>query len=125
MTSQEALKTFWLEAPEGKLCGREQAKAWALREVWQAEGKSKYGLLSFVASKLKKQQDGEPKGEAPCVNTVKEFFEKIDDDPDWHPGKHSGAKRGPKRVLRGVKLTAIQSAAKRIKAEDDEALKLH
>ena len=120
MTSQEALKTFWLEAPEGKLCGREQAKAWALREVWQAEGKSKYGLLSFVASKLKKQQDGEPKGEAPCVNTVKEFFEKIDEDPDWHPGKHSGAKRGPKRVLRGVKLTAIQSAAKRIKAEDDE-----
>jgi hypothetical protein len=34
MPSQEELRDFWLRAPEGKLCGREQAKAWALREVW-------------------------------------------------------------------------------------------
>ena len=120
MTSQEALQTFWLEAPEGKLCGREQAKAWALREVWLEDGKGKYGMLAFVASRLKKMQDGEPKGGAPCLNAVKEFFEKMDADPSWFPGKHSGAKRGPKRVLRGGKVSAIVAAAKRIKAEDDE-----
>ena len=30
---------LWLSAPEGKLCAREQAKAWAFREAWRAEGK--------------------------------------------------------------------------------------
>lgn len=39
MASQEDLASLWLEAPEGKLCGREQAKAWALREVWRADEK--------------------------------------------------------------------------------------
>ena len=37
MLSQEELRIVWLQSPEGKLCGREQAKAWALREVWRAE----------------------------------------------------------------------------------------
>ena len=45
-----ALSDLWLVAPEGKLCAREQAKAWALREAWRAEGKGAYGLLSFVAA---------------------------------------------------------------------------
>ena len=105
MSSQNELRSFWLEAPEGKLCGREQAKAWALREVWQEEGKAKYGVFSFIANKLQKTQDGDPTGDAPTVNSVKDFFEKIDADPNWYPGKHSGAKMGPKRVLRGVKVT--------------------
>ena len=46
MSSQEALKAAWLEAPEGKLSGREQAEAWALREVWQEEGRGKYGMVA-------------------------------------------------------------------------------
>ena len=44
MPSQVELCDFWLHAPEGKLCGREQAKAWALREVWLAEEKPLYGM---------------------------------------------------------------------------------
>ena len=36
----------WLEAPDGSLCAREQAKAFALREMWLAEGKSTYGMLA-------------------------------------------------------------------------------
>ena len=49
MPTQEELKYFWLTSAEGNLCGREQAKAWALREVWQQEGKSPYGMLPFIA----------------------------------------------------------------------------
>ena len=120
MASQEALRSLWLEGKEGGLCGREQAKAWALREVWRSEGKGKYGMVTFVASRLVKMKDGVPRGDAPTVNSVKEFFEKIDEDPDWFPGKHCGKPRGPKRLLTGVRVTAIASAAKRIKAEDDE-----
>ena len=38
MAAQEALQKLWLEGWDDRLCGREQAKAWALREVWQEEG---------------------------------------------------------------------------------------
>ena len=51
---------------------------------------------------------------------VKEFFAKVDMDQDWFPGKATDSQRGPKRILRGVKVTAIVSAAKRIKAAGDE-----
>ena len=120
MTSQDDLRALWLEAPEGKLCGREQAKAWALREVWRSEGKSDYGMCTYIASKLKKTANGRPTGAAPGVSAVKEFFDKIDIDPDWFPGNANGTRGGPRRVLRGAKVTAIVSAAKRLKAEGEE-----
>ena len=52
------LRDIWLRAPEGKLGGREQAKAWALREVWRAEGKGDYGMYTIIASKVKKSVRG-------------------------------------------------------------------
>jgi len=54
MFSQDERRALWLQAPEGKLCGREQAKAWALREVWRAEGKGDYGMYLFIVGKVKK-----------------------------------------------------------------------
>ena len=121
MASPEVLKNLWLQAPEGKLCGREQAKAWALREVWQDQEKSSYGMLPFIASRLCKMADGKPTGEPPSKQAVEQLFEKIDADQEWFPGKHSDATRGPKRVLVGCKVTGIVSACKRIKAEGDDA----
>ena len=75
MTSQEDLAALWLNAPEDRLCGREQAKAWALREVWRADGKGKHGMLTFIASKLQKTKDSLPQGDPPgvCCETVSEF----------------------------------------------------
>ena len=122
MSSQNELESLWLQAPEGKLCGREQAKAWALREVWKSEGKGDYGMLTFIASKLMKNKDGKPSpNEQPTKGSVKEFFEKIDADASWFPGKQSDTRRGPKRVLSGVKITAIVSACKKMRKEEDEA----
>ena len=122
MSSQNELESLWLQAPEGKLCGREQAKAWALREVWKSEGKGDYGMLTFIASKLMKNKDGKPSpNEQPTKGSVKEFFEKIDADANWFPGKQSDTRRGPKRVLSGVKITAIVSACKKMRKEEDEA----
>ena len=124
MPSQEELRSFWLQAPDGKLCGREQAKAWALREVWRAEGKGDWGMYTFIAGKVKKMFQEEPNGASPSVPSIKEFFKeffkKVDGDPNWFPGKASDTKRSPKRILRGSKVTAIASAAKRIKAEGEE-----
>ena len=49
MTAQAQLRQSWNGSVDGRLCGREQAKAWALREVWRSEGKRDYGLFEFVA----------------------------------------------------------------------------
>ena len=120
MGTQETLKKFWLQAPEGRLCAREQAKAWALREVWREEGKGDHGLYCWVASKVKKTKNGKPAGARPTSSAMEQFFEKVDADGDWYPGKQTSTKRGPKRVLAGAKVTAIVSAAKRLKAEGQE-----
>ena len=63
---------------------------------------------------------GKPVGASPSNNAIQEFFQKIDSDAEWFPGKASDTKRGPKRLLRGPKVTASVSAAKRLKAEGDE-----
>ena len=65
MASQATLRELWLQGPEERLCGREQAKAWALREVWVAEGKGAYGLCTLVASKVRKTKNGKPTGPPP------------------------------------------------------------
>ena len=120
MSTQADLRDLWLQAPEGKLCAREQAKAWALREVWRAEGKGTYVMYPFIAGKVSKMSGGQPSGGPPGASALQEFFDKVDKDPEWFPGKTTGTRRGPKRVLRGVKVTAIASAAKRLKAEGEE-----
>ena len=61
------MSDLWLVAPEGKLCAREQAKAWALREAWRAEGKGAYGLLSVVAARVKTTRNGKPAGACPTA----------------------------------------------------------
>ena len=86
MTALEQLEDLWLSAPEGKLCAREQARAWALREIWVAEGKGQHGLYTFVANRVQTTKDGKPKGGAPVSQSIKDFFEKVDADPNWFPG---------------------------------------
>ena len=121
MAALAALSRAWFAAKEGGLCGREQARAWALREVWREERSSDYGMLSFVASRVRKTKDGAPAGDHPAPQSIGEFFERVDADPEWHPGKLAeGARRGRKRVLRGPKQTAIVAAAKRLKKQGDE-----
>jgi len=120
MAAPATLQEAWLGAQDGRLCPREQARAWALREVWREEGKGSYGLQSFVASKVKTNKDGKPIGKALTKQSIGEFFAKLDDGPEWYPGKTSGEARGPKRLLRGSKATAIVSAAKRLKSEGPE-----
>ena len=63
-SKQDMLRSAWLDAEEGYLSGREQAKAWALREIWSKDGKGEYGMYSFIASKVKKTRNGKPNG--PC-----------------------------------------------------------
>ena len=85
MSAQEALRSAWLNGTEDRLCGREQAKAWALREVWLEQGNTMYGCYSFVAERVRKTKDGKPTGDHPSKGALGEFFQKVDSDPDWFP----------------------------------------
>ena len=58
---------FWLHAADGHLCGREQAKARALREVWMETNESTYGMLPLIAQRLRKNLSGKPAGAAPSA----------------------------------------------------------
>ena len=120
MSAQETLKECWLGGVEDRLCAREQAKAWALREVWLEDKESTYGLYEFVAKRVRKTKNGKPKGAHPNGESIREFFQKVDCDSEWFPGKHNDKKRGPKRILVGPKKSAIAAAAKRIKIEVGE-----
>ena len=101
--------------PAGHLCALEQAKAWALREVWAEEGKSNYGMLAFVAKRVVKND-----GSRPTTQALAQLFERIDSDDEWFPGKQNGEKRGRKRVLSGAKASAVCRAAKAIKSAGSE-----
>ena len=132
--AQTVLRDAWLGGQEDRLCAREQAKAWALREVWREEKKEKagndkkqdskrseYGMLTFVADRVRKTTSkGMPTGDHPASESMKEFFTKIDEDSEWHPGKHCGGKRGPERILKGGKKNGVIQAAKKIKRDGGE-----
>ena len=88
--AQRALAQLWRQARDGSLTPWSQAKAWALREVWkETHGDKTYGLLSHVASRLKKQGGGKP-----STSAVSQLYEKMDSDADWFPGKFYGSLGG-------------------------------
>ena len=65
MSQESSLRSAWLGTADGRLCVREQAKAWALREVWQDEGKPAYGMFTWIASRVKTTLNGKPVGPSP------------------------------------------------------------
>ena len=63
-SQQALLRSAWLDAKDGSLSGREQAKAWAMREIWKGDGKPKHGMQIYIAWKLKKKGGGSPSSPA-------------------------------------------------------------
>ena len=95
-SKQDMLRSAWLDAKEGSLSGKEQAKAWALREIWRDAGKADHGMKTFIAGKLKKKGGGSPSSGA-----VKQFFEKVDADDDWSLGKRNYEDVGAPSMMSG------------------------
>ena len=112
---QETLKRLWLGGRKGTLCAREQARAWALRERWVHEEDNTYGMGEAIAKRVKKVGGGHP-----TPGAVMKLFAKVDEDSDWFPGKLYGERGGRKRVLVGVKATAVAASAKAQKTGGQE-----
>ena len=75
---QELLKEAWLGGAEGHLSALTQARAWALREVWQDDKKPQYGMLTYIAGKLQKVGKGRKSGGCTTNESLRQFFAKID-----------------------------------------------
>lgn len=112
---QEALREAWLNGRDGNLNARSEAKAWALREVWRNDKETDWGLQSFVASCLKKIGGG-----TPTQGAISKLFAKIDDDPEWFPGKSSQRTFGVKPALSAQAKQAIARSAMAMKGRKHE-----
>ena len=113
--SQDALRRLWHGGQEGRLSAWEVAKALGLRE---ASKELHDGTLNlpWVAQRLKKIGGGRP-----STAGLLQLYAKIDADPDWFPGKHTGAKRGPKPLFNSAKRRCVAEsmmAQKRNRGED-------
>ena len=107
---QDLLRSAWFEAKHGSLSGREQAKAWALREIWKDDGKADHGMKVYIAEKLKKSGGG-----SPSATAVRQFFENIDADDDWFPGKANYHNVGTASVMTGQQRAALARCAMTMK----------
>ena len=92
MVAASALRTMWCEGKKGKMCPKEQAKAWALREAWrELHGESTYGMCKWIAARV--FTVGNPP-KHPSIAAVQQFLDKVIEDPEWHPGKMYGKPAG-------------------------------
>ena len=115
-TQQDLLRSAWLEGRTGYLSAWSEAKLWAVREVWRADKESDHGLQTFAANLVTKVGTNEH----PTQRAVGLFYEKIDADPDWFPGKNNRAKFGPDKALGGQQVSAIARSAQAMKARGAE-----
>ena len=109
-SQQDLLRKAWTGGRTGYLSALSEAKAWALREVWRAEGKGDWGMTSFVAQRVQKIGGGKPGQPA-----ISKFFQKVDSDSQWFPGKSSQTDFGPDPALSGQCKNAIAQAAMAMK----------
>ena len=114
--TQELLKQAWLEGRAGYLSAWSEAKLWAVREIWRAEKESDHGLQTFAASLVTKVGANDH----PSQRAVGLFYEKVDADPEWFPGKTCRTKFGPDRALSGQQVSAIARSAQAMKARGVE-----
>jgi hypothetical protein len=115
--NQALLKKAWLGGKSGSLGALAEARAWALREVWRAEDKPEYGLLTFVCERVTKVG---ARGGNPSPEAIRQMYERVDDDPDWYPGKRTQEKYGPKPILHGAKRLAVARNAMATKQRGHE-----
>jgi hypothetical protein len=73
------------------------------------------GMQTYIAGKLKKQGGGKPSS-----NAVKQFFEKVDADADWFPGKANYDDVGGKTLMTGQQRAAMARFAMTMKKDGIE-----
>ena len=73
-SGEELLKEAWLGGSEGHLSAMMQARAWALREIWKDDKNTQYGMLTYIAGKLRKVGKSGKPGGRPTPQALGQFF---------------------------------------------------
>ncbi len=116
-SQQELLRSAWHGGRKGDLSPLEQARAWGLREAWLDSGKPKYGMVSFVCGKVKKNGGGHP-----LPGAISKLFAKIDGDADWFPGQNPQESFGRARVITPTSANVVAQCAMAMKARGEEVM---
>ena len=69
-SGQDTLKRLWLGGQSGCICAREQAKVWALSELWKDEHQTTHGMFEHI------RQKASP-GHARCSHSVCRLYKAI------------------------------------------------
>ena len=119
-SKQELLRKAWLGGRQGNLSPMMEAKAWALREVWNDDKESSYGMLEYIAGKVVKVGPAGGKLEHSTRQAMAKFFLKVDADPDWYPGKSMQEKHGPSSVINATNQAIVARSAMAMKNRGEE-----
>ena len=104
------LADVWKGGGPGALSPFTQVRVWALRDAYVDTGAKAHGLPVLIATKVTKVGGGRPEAEV-----VRRLLARIDDDPDWHPGKTYGGKVGRAKALSGTATANIARSAMSLK----------
>ena len=111
----DSLRDLWKSGQSDRLSPWMEAMALAYREASKELSKDKKTPnVAWVAKKVAKVD-----GTHPRKQSLHEFFAKVDEGPDWFPGKHCGKKRGPAPLLTKAKRRALAQCAMKIKERGD------
>lgn len=100
----KTLEGLWRHGRHGTMCALGQAKAWGFREAQRARGEEEN--LAEIARSVVKVGGGNP-----CRESLRTFFETVDNDPEWYPGKRTGKRPGRKKALTGLQRNNIAQCA--------------
>ena len=103
----------WLVASTGRLPPVEQAKLWALREVLRRRGEDVL-QYAWMAGQVKLAGGGHLTHQA-----VKKFFDRVDTDNEWYPGKRWPGQGRPLQLTKH-RSTIIARSAMSLGAESFE-----
>lgn len=104
---------MWHTAKAGGLSPWQQAVALGMREA--SKELHQQPKLWWIAERVKKADGTHPTPSGLC-----QFFQRVDGDPDWFPGKISDTKRGRPPLLTPAKKRCLATSAMAIKARGDE-----
>ena len=110
-----SLERLWKEGRDGALSPLEQMRAWALRTAQRDLGGDKAVNLEKIADQVTKVGGGHPTREA-----IRRFLDRVDEDPEWYPGKTYRKRPGPQAVLHGKKRKQVAKSAMNLKKEGAE-----
>ena len=105
-----SLETLWLGGRNGTLSPLESLKAYAFFKVYTEQGVPEKKIYSKIAEHVTKIGGGNPGSDA-----VRKFLAKVEEDPEWYPGKNYGDSPGRKRVLSPLARSVIKRSAEAYK----------